>query len=411
MSIRNWSGTSTARLGTKRAASIASTSSAPHTTSGRVPSRAPAAVTRNRPTPVTTQTRSISSARRSRARPTAATTAATSALSPTTVGRRSGSGAHTVANAAAAPNAGAATARGAARRPERQDADDGRAREDEDRRVVRRARRPGREPAGQRGGRDGDRAPDQRRTAPAGPRGGGVRRRGPVAGAARARTPAATSTAPLATSRSVRARCGPRLASVVRRAAPGTKVSRHCAAYSRATSSAEAPAGTTRSTTPPRPWTVTRACHRGDAAPTDATVPPEMWRLSGDDDSPRRGNSLPCPRSSRLGRQEDSDSTRTVSATRRPTLRGGRLDEPELPVGRLELQPPPADRAVRGRDRRADERHPDARQPRLHRPGRHDGGRQHRRSSVHRGRACSCSRRSASSSSSWTDSGSSACSR
>ena len=71
MSMRYWSGTSTARLGTNRAASIASTSSTPQTTSGRAPTRAPAPVRTKSATPATIQTRSTSPARRSRALATA----------------------------------------------------------------------------------------------------------------------------------------------------------------------------------------------------------------------------------------------------------------------------------------------------------------------------------------------------
>ena len=66
------------------------------------------------------------------------------------------------------------------------------------------------------------------------------------------------------------------------------------------------------------------------------------------------------------------------------TLRGARLDEPEMPTGQIVLQAPPEIEQRRGRQRRADERHPDARQPRLDRAGGHDGL-AHRRPQLHRG--------------------------
>ena len=106
-----------AMAGTNRAASVAASSSRLHTTRGSACSSAPAPVTRNRPTPTTIQTRSASSPWTSSARATPAVTAATSPVTPTTVGSRSVSGAQTTANAAAAANAGAATMRCALSRP------------------------------------------------------------------------------------------------------------------------------------------------------------------------------------------------------------------------------------------------------------------------------------------------------
>ena len=101
------------------------------------------------------------------------------------------------------------------------------------------------------------------------------------------------------------------------------------------------------------------------------------------------------------GRQGDFLST---------TLRGARLDEPEMPTGQIVLQPPPQIEPERGRQRRPDERDPDARQPRLDRAGRDHGRRRPAAAATSRP-ACSCSRPSASSSSSSTGSGSSAPSR
>ena len=67
------------------------------------------------------------------------------------------------------------------------------------------------------------------------------------------------------------------------------------------------------------------------------------------------------------------------------TLRGGRLDQPEMPTGEIVLQAPPAARAARGRQRRADERDPDAGQPRLDRARRQHRRRRGRRSQLPRG--------------------------
>ena len=131
----------------------------------------------------------------------------------------------------------------------------------------------------------------------------------------------------------------PRRAGVADRVActaSGTVASPHCSAYSRATSTALAASGTTRSSTPAGPCTLTARLFA--AVPcTDATtgLPVRAFRCRDGRFGRRRQGSRS------IGPRLCSGPRSTTGGMLSTTLRGTRLDEPEMPSGQIVLQAPP----------------------------------------------------------------------
>ena len=285
--MRYWSGTSTASAGTNRAAKVATSSSRLQTTRGSACTSAAAPVTRNSPTPTTIHTRSASSPWTSSARATAAATAATRAVTPTIVGSRSGSGAQTTANAAAPANAGAATIRCALSRPS---GSTPRNAEKASSATVSCpwsvSRPPTREPTQPASTATPTATVNQvTENAPGGVVPGSS---GTWSPACRRTAPPAASTSPLRTPSSASedwagSTFPSRLCSV------GANWRPALTAYSRATSSTDASGGTTRSSAPAEPCTVSAtvlcASRRPPSVPATAitafTVPSRLARASG----------------------------------------------------------------------------------------------------------------------------------
>ncbi len=339
------------------------------------------------------QTRSASSARGARARPTAAASAAARALTPED---------HRQPHRVRVPDDGERRGGRERRRgdhpvrcepADRQHADGGREEEQPDGRRTQVVGARAGAPAGQRGGRRSDGEPEG---------GQGSRPPGPVRLLLRSSAYAGDRRDPRGRDEQVP---GADARPVQRRVRRGSARRGGCAARARrpARRAGRTPprrrrqtalAGTTRSRTPAGPWTESARMSAGACVPATRTPSPDFGCVN-----PAQAGYPTAGRVGQWGRD-----LRDYDASRHAAGRTGDAD-------RADRAPAAApDRAQRGRERRADERDPDAGQPRVDRAGGDDGP-LHRRPRRSSRRACSCSRPSASSSCRSTGSASSARSR
>ena len=358
-SRRYWSGTSTASIGTNRAASIATTSRPPTPPGRSTSARAASVVTTKTATPTIIHTRSPSSPGWSRARATAAVTAATRPATPRMVGKPLGRG---------VPRDDVRRRAGEGRdgqhpvpreRPDGQHPDDGGRDEHDDRRLAQvgalgQAR--GQPPGEHRDGTTAASAPERRERAGHEHVGAdGVRRDASAAAAGRA-SPVATSTAPVTTPASAsetvgRTAVGP--GGCRARAPRGGWPAVSTPGRRRRSSAA---AGTCRSRTPTGPWTLTRqhvvgargaghrasrVCQRlrGRGGPwTGTVVPAGRAALSSVSRDRRERGTTTVDDGAAL---VSSMSTSDAPARRSPRSAAAGSSSPRCPSGQLVLQPPP----------------------------------------------------------------------